>query len=219
MEIIGDIERAFLMVHMAEADRDVFRFLWSDDIDKAEPQVITPRFTLVVFGVSSSPFLLNATIKHHMQHHEQCDLAFTQKFLESIYVDDLTSRESDVDRTFEFYAKLKLRLMDAGFSLRKFVTNSQELRTRNENNKRLASRGEASQPARNVSSHPIVEPTVEDVNAVGVDDMTYSKGIVENAVTEDAGKQRILGIMWDFHNDNLVFDLNDTALWNSQREM
>ena len=37
--------------------------LWIDDIDKAELQVITLRFTRVVFGVSSSPFLLNATIK------------------------------------------------------------------------------------------------------------------------------------------------------------
>ena len=209
--IDGDIEKAFLMVHMTEEDRDVLRFLWIDDIDKAEPQVITLRFTRVVFGVSSSPFLLNATIKHHIEQYEQCDPAFTQKFLESIYVDDLTSGDSDLDRTFEFYVKSKLRLMDAGFNLRKFVTNSPELRTRIENNERLASRGEASQPARNASSHHVVEPTMEEVNAVEEEDMTYSKSILGNAVTEDVGKQRILGTLWDFHNDNLVFDLTDTA--------
>ena len=62
---MGDIEKAFLMVHMNEADKDVLRFLWVDDIDKAEPKVITMRFTRVVFGLSSSPLLLNATIKHH----------------------------------------------------------------------------------------------------------------------------------------------------------
>ena len=199
------------MVHMTEEDRDVRRFLWIDDIDKAEPQVITLRFTRVVFGVSSSPFLLNATIKHHIEQYEQCDPAFTQKFLDSIYVDDLTSGDSDVDSTFEFYVKSKLRLMDAGFNLRKFVTNSPELRTRIENNEGLVSRGEASQPAKNASSHHVVEPTMEEVNAVEEEDMTYSKSILGNAVTEDVGKQRILGTLWDFHNDNLVFDLTDTA--------
>ena len=101
--LVGDIEKAFLMVHMNETDKDVLRFLWVDDIDKAEPKVITLRFTRVVFGLSSSPFLLNATIKHHIEQYEQCDPDFTRKFLESIHVDDLTSGESDVDSTFELY--------------------------------------------------------------------------------------------------------------------
>ena len=111
----------------------------------------------------------------------------------SIYVDDLASGDSDVDSIFEFYVKSKLRLTDAGFNLRKFVTNSPELRTRIENNERLASRGEASQPAKNASSHHVVEPTMEEVNAVKEEDMTYSKSILGTAVTEDVGKQRILG--------------------------
>ena len=64
--LVGDIEKAFLMVHMNETDKDVLRFLWVDDINKAEPKVITLRFTRVVFGLSSSPFLLNATIKHRV---------------------------------------------------------------------------------------------------------------------------------------------------------
>ena len=89
-----------------------------------------------MFGLSSSPFLLNATIKHHIGQYEQCDLSFTQKFLESIYVDDLTSGDGDVDRTFELYVKSKLRLKEAGFNLRKFVTNSEELRERIEKNER-----------------------------------------------------------------------------------
>ena len=101
--ILGDIEKVFLMVHMNETNKDVLCFLWVDDIDKAEPKVITLRFTRVVFGLSSSPFLLNATIKHHIEQYEQCDPDFTRKFLESIHVDDLTSGESDVDSTFELY--------------------------------------------------------------------------------------------------------------------
>ena len=65
-------------------------------------------------GLSSSPFLLNASIKHHIEQYEECDPDFTRKFLESIYnykyVDDLTSGDSDEDSTFELYVKSKLRL-------------------------------------------------------------------------------------------------------------
>ena len=60
--LVGDIEKAFLMVHIAEEDRDVLRFLWVKDIDKAEPEVVVLRFSRVEFGLSSSPFLLNATV-------------------------------------------------------------------------------------------------------------------------------------------------------------
>ena len=143
--LVEEIEKAFLMVHIAE-DRDVLRFLWVKDIDKAEPEVVALRFSRVVFGLSSSPFLLNATIKHHIGQYEQCDPSFTQKFLESVYVDDLTSGDGDVDRTFELYVKSKLRLKEEGFNLRKFVTNSEELRERIEKNERSASSSQEVRP-------------------------------------------------------------------------
>jgi len=60
--LAGDIEKSFLMVGMTEEDRDVLRFLWVDDIVKSSPEIVVLRFTRVVFRVSSSPFLLNATI-------------------------------------------------------------------------------------------------------------------------------------------------------------
>ena len=67
--LIADIEKAFLMVSVAKDDRDSLRFLWIDDISKENPEVVTFRFTRVVFGVSSSPFLLNATIRYHLEAH------------------------------------------------------------------------------------------------------------------------------------------------------
>ncbi len=65
--LTADIEKAFLMVAMSPLDRDVLRFLWIDDISKSQPEVCVMRFARVVFGVTSSPFLLNATIRHHLE--------------------------------------------------------------------------------------------------------------------------------------------------------
>lgn len=77
--------------------------------------------------------------------------------------------------------------------------------------KKLASRKEDSQPARNDSSYQVVEPTLEDVNSVEEEDITYSKSTLRKAVTEDVGKLRILGTLWDFHTGNLAFELTGTA--------
>ena len=65
----ADIEKAYLMVSMAEEDRDVLRFLWVEDIHSHIPKVKTMRFSRVVFRVTSSPFLLNATVNHHMEKY------------------------------------------------------------------------------------------------------------------------------------------------------
>ena len=71
--LTGDVEKAFLMVGIAEEDRDVPRFLWVDDIEKKNPEIVVLRFTRVVFGVCSSPFLLNATLKHHIEIYKNED--------------------------------------------------------------------------------------------------------------------------------------------------
>ena len=62
------IEKAFLIIAMASEDRNVLCFSWVDDINKEVPEIVALRFTCVVFGVFSSPLLLNATIRHHMEN-------------------------------------------------------------------------------------------------------------------------------------------------------
>ena len=87
--LVGDVEKAFLMVSVAPVDRDVLRFLWVEDTKEQHSGIIELRFTRVVFGVSASPFLLNATIDHHIRKFESIDPQFVEKFCRSIYVDDL----------------------------------------------------------------------------------------------------------------------------------
>ena len=67
--LVGDIEKAFLIVGAEERDRDVLRFLWVKNPFADQPEVEVKRFTQLVFGLSSSLFLLNATLRYQMNKY------------------------------------------------------------------------------------------------------------------------------------------------------
>ena len=54
--LIGDLEKAFLNVEVAAEERNLLRFLWFDDVNSSNPEVILLRFTRLVFGLVCSPF-------------------------------------------------------------------------------------------------------------------------------------------------------------------
>ena len=60
--LVGDIAKAFLMIEVDPVDRDVLRFLWVKDTNAEASEVIVRQFNRVVFGVNSSPYLLNMVI-------------------------------------------------------------------------------------------------------------------------------------------------------------
>ena len=94
--------------------------------------------------------------------------------------------------------------------MRKFITNSGELRARKEDIERFVSGGTGSGAGGNVDKQ-VVETPVVDTNVVGEEDMTYSRSVVGSAA-ENVSGQRILGTLWNYHNDNLVFFTNTTTL-------
>ena len=60
----------------------------------------------MVFGVCSSPFLLNATLRHHLS-----------QFVEDFFVDDPYTGEYDTESAYVLYEKAKQRLASGGFNL------------------------------------------------------------------------------------------------------
>ena len=191
--LIGDIEKAFLMVSVTPKDRDVLRFLWVDDIDKDPPKIETLRFRRVMFGVSSSPFLLNGTIKYHIEQFQSVDPKFVAQFLRSIYVDDVVFGASSVQEAFELYSKSKTRLLEGGFNLRRFTTNSPDLRGRI-----IAAEAEREAPASNHT--PVAE-----------EDESYTKATLGSRQEIPDEEQKVLGVCWNFVEDLLVFDIRHIA--------
>lgn len=89
---------------------------WMTSPIKDPPDVRTFRFTRIVFGVSSSPFLLNATIKYHLEHYLDSHPNLIQGLLHSTYVDDIT-RASSEDEAFDLCTPSKEILRQRGFNL------------------------------------------------------------------------------------------------------
>ena len=139
--LTADIEKAFLMVSMSEKDRDVLRFLWVNDITQDHPEITVLRFSRVVFGVSSSTFLLNATIRHHLEKYCSSHQELVQNLSQSIYVDDIVYGADDEDSAHKLYVESKDILRTGGFNLRKFITNSSQLQARIDKNEELLNTG------------------------------------------------------------------------------
>ena len=76
----------------------------------------------MVFGVTSSPFLLNGTVKKHTSNYS-FDSEFVTKIVDSFFIDDLTGREDTVGKTYLLFKKLKLRFLEGSFNLRRVTRN------------------------------------------------------------------------------------------------
>ena len=97
------------MVSIEDADRDVLQFIWVDDFSKESPELRVYRFTRVVFGVSSSPFLLNATTRFHLEKSLETHESIVHQLLYSTYVDDIITGGQTEEEAFNLYTQSKER--------------------------------------------------------------------------------------------------------------
>ena len=119
--IATDIERAFLHVHLDQADRDATRFYWLSNTDDPESEFIVYRFKSVMFGATSSPFILNATLNKHLT---QSTDQISMDMLRYLYVDDLASGTSDDGSAVNFYQDARNKMSPVGFNFRSWSSNS-----------------------------------------------------------------------------------------------
>lgn len=125
--LIADIEKAFLQIAIKETDRNFLRFLWFDDILAEQPTIVRNRFARLVFGLTSSPFCLNGTIRNHVSQYE-FDPLFVQKVVRSFFVDDFIGGHANEEEVVKLFKQLKLRFIEGNFYLRKWHTNNENVR-------------------------------------------------------------------------------------------
>lgn len=183
--LVGDIAKAFLMIEVDPADRDVLRFLWVKDVNAEAPEIIVLRFNRVVFGVNSSPYLLNVVIQHHINSFQELDPQFVSKLSQSFYVDDLVTGANTEKEALSLYCNARERMKMGGFVLRKWKTNSEML------TKQICLDEE--------------EGKIEIESPIG-EEQTYAKETLGSHKDAEKGS-KVLGIPWDNKNDALTFDL------------
>ncbi|XP_047137429.1 uncharacterized protein LOC124813933 [Hydra vulgaris] len=125
--LTSDIKQAFLNIGISPTDQDYLRFIWFDDVISKSPQKIIFCFTRVVFGLTCSPFLLNATIREHLKNYVKEFESFVLQFLCDLYVDDTTTGFNNVADAFEFFKRAHKVIKDGGFELGNWTSNSEEL--------------------------------------------------------------------------------------------
>ncbi|VDL77602.1 unnamed protein product, partial [Nippostrongylus brasiliensis] len=123
--IIGDIEKAFLMVGLDKESRNFIRFLWLRDpsLGMQENNIITYVFKRVPFGLISSPFLLAGTIHHHLSNYSS---PLAKNILRNIYVDNLFLDAATTHEAEPVYEETKVIFSEAGMKVREFASNDAE---------------------------------------------------------------------------------------------
>jgi len=124
--ILADVEKAFLQIGIQRQERDVTRFLWfrnSNQPEKVEGNLDIYRFCRVPFGIVSSPFLLEGTLKFHLQ----CEgTPVSKKISDNLYVDNVSIGAESVEESYQIYKEARNIFKKASMNLREWTSNSKE---------------------------------------------------------------------------------------------
>ncbi|XP_070535295.1 uncharacterized protein [Ptychodera flava] len=92
-------------------------------------------FKVILFGAVSSPFILNAVVKTHLESHERTP---TSTDLENnIYVDNILSGTDSNEDAVEYYEESNHLFESCGFNLRSWSSNCEDIRVLAERDDKL----------------------------------------------------------------------------------
>ena len=119
--ISADISKAFLRIGLRECDRDYTRFLWSENPTDPVSPLRSLRFKSVLFGATSSPFLLQATIDHHLNLSSH---PVAPRLMGLFYMDNMVGTADSGEEIKELYEAAKEIMVQGNFPLQQWATNN-----------------------------------------------------------------------------------------------
>ena len=113
-----DIKQAFLIKLASEYDKNRFCFFLE------ESKQACYRYKTIVFRYTASLFILNYVMKHHVKSYpkDKCSEILGNNF----YVDNLIVTGNDMREMKDLYKNCYERMLEGGFILRPWNSNSDE---------------------------------------------------------------------------------------------
>ena len=198
--MVADVEKAFHQVIIAPEDRRMIRFLWFDDVDKDNPEIVTYQFCRLPFGLTSSPTILSSVLQHHFSKHQDRLPDLVSLLKDSFYLDDLATGASNDEEANRIYEQSSDLMSQGGFRLRKWHTNSEALR------ERIMTKEDPTITRNEVSE------TVPDSPDNLVDHATPgSKQESQENSESSPHSVKVLGVGWNYKTDTLHQEHSDRA--------
>ena len=143
-----------------------------------------------MFRVFSSPFLLNATLRHHLDKYmyESSYPNLIKQLRQSLYVDDLAFGAPDEKQAYVMFVTAKKILKDAGLNLRKFYSSSKALQERV-----------------SLLEHPQEMLPTEELEE------SYISSTLEGEQKLCSEEQKVLGMRWNISADRIFLGFEEIA--------
>ena len=109
--ISTDIEKAFLHINRHKEHRDCMRFFWLKNPEDPNSEFVVYQFKSVLFGAVSSPFILYATLYHHLRHY---NTPLSNDIQSNLYVDNIVSGCKTETEAVEYYHNAREIMSNAG---------------------------------------------------------------------------------------------------------
>nr|XP_046916907.1 uncharacterized protein LOC124497300 [Dermatophagoides farinae] len=115
--IVADIKAAFHNICIQSDHQKYVKFLWHD---KEKEKILCYKFLRLPFGLTSSPFVLNVVINHHIGKYKDKFPAIVSAIHSNLYVDDLVHSVNNEDEAVEFHSISSTIFKEASMELRKW---------------------------------------------------------------------------------------------------
>jgi glycerol-3-phosphate cytidylyltransferase-like family protein len=117
----ADISQMFLQVGLRSQDRPYHRFLWRNFDQQNQPEIY--EFQRLPFGNAASPFCAQYVLQTHGQTLSEEKSKVAETIDNSMYVDDVLDSFETIEEACSLRRDLSEVLSDAGFKLRKWLSN------------------------------------------------------------------------------------------------